>query len=61
MSKLVAKIELTYEYGHPGNRPSESHSMKKLVARLNEVLDREAEAKSDTGLSHWYLVAAKVE
>ena len=58
--KLTAQIELTYEYGHPGNRPSESDMMKKLVDRLSEILDREAEAQKRTGLSHWYLVAAKV-
>lgn len=61
MAKLVAKLELVQEYGHPGNRPSESHAMKKLVERLSEILDREAEAKNNTGLSHWYLVSAKVE
>jgi hypothetical protein len=59
MSKLTAKIELTYEYGHSGNRPAESFKLKELVDRLNEVLNEEA--KSQTGLSHWYLVAAKVE
>lgn len=59
--KLIAKLELSYEYGHSGNRPDESERLKEIVVRLNEILDKEAGAKNTTGLSHWYLTAVKVE
>jgi hypothetical protein len=51
--KLKATIELTQEYGHSGNRPSEDYAMKKLYDALSKAFEKERIG--------WSLVGIKVE
>jgi phosphoribosyl-ATP pyrophosphohydrolase len=62
MAKLKATIELTLEYGHSNNRPSESYQLKQLTEGLNKILEKAAEEGSEKNkLAHWYLTAIRVD
>lgn len=62
MAKLYATIELSMEYGHSGNRPSESYELKRITEGLGKVLEKAAdEGQYINKLANWYLTAIKIQ
>lgn len=59
MARISVTVELTREYGHPDNRPSDSESLKEIHKELDKICERQANTGKG-GLAHFYVTGISV-
>ena len=66
MGKLTATITLEHNYGHEGNRPSESERRKALSKAIEDAIERDSRKRhahpfnNNDELCEWSFVGIKV-
>jgi len=58
---ITITVQLTQEYGHPDNRPSDSAALKAVHDELDKICERAADqGRQKNGLAHYYVTAIAV-